>query len=128
MDNIKRLIETAKTQAEIWDEDHLEKLLILCFQSFRMKDTEIFKVINGLKMFTASLLMEMIDKHLITIESAWKQIFKLSKKKSKFLKMFQSAVENDIPIFLKKLNDIDVLKSVNASCIIPISSIFCNIL
>lgn len=109
----KNIIKVAQRQKNTWEEDHIQGILILCFESFPLSETKIFQLISDLKMFKGSLLAKLLDKGLVKVEKTWEMICDFSVNESKFRSIIQSAVDSDIPMYIDRLDDINVLDQVS---------------
>lgn len=110
----KKIIKNAKKDEDGWEEEHIQKILILCIESFNFSsEQQIFKLINDVKMFEASLLSTLLDNDLVDVETTWQSICQLiNKGEQQFSSMIASAVDNDIPIYSNEFGDINVITQV----------------
>ncbi len=116
IDILKRLCKTAKQQDEnfSWDEEDMDKLIVVYLESFKISEKLIVKFICDLKPFRTSLLAALLEKDILQITTIWNVIIKQSKKESTFLEILEDAFENSIPILENELKSAEILKLVIA--------------
>jgi hypothetical protein len=116
IDVLKKMCKTATQQDEecSWDEEDLDKLIVLYFKTFKIPETKIIKFICELKPpIRITLLATLLEKDILQITATWNTIINYSHKQSTFLKILKDAIDGGIPILLHKLDSAEVLEQVN---------------
>jgi hypothetical protein len=113
---LKKLCKTAKQhddESNSWDDEDLERLIVLYFVSFQISETSILKFIQDMKLFRTSLLAILIEKNLVQVSTTWKAIINYARDGAAFLAILDSAVNDNIPILTNKFKSVDVLEQVS---------------
>lgn len=113
LSSIKSLVANAKKQKNVWDKEHCQNLLILCIKTFHINTTDIITLIGDLDMFATPIVAELVDKDLISVKCAWKNILNFSiTDEKKFIRVCAAAVEYELPIFESSLHEMNIIQQV----------------